>query len=224
MRALWGIVAVLLVPALTGCGGGEEGPADGRKVTFRGSVTAGSMEPGLRPGDRLVATEVGAGGPRTGDVVVYRDPGGWLGLDSEDGTLVHRVIGTPGDTIVCCDAQGRIAVDGEALDEPYLAPEPGACDAPLIALWAGPARDGHRRRVPVDGRPGAGGPALRAGRQPRPRGRLARAPVPGDRAVPRWSLGARRPGPRHRRAAAHCYADRRARSLIAVITAVLASA
>lgn len=220
MRALWGFLAVLLVPALAGCGGGEEGPADGRKVTFRGSVTAGSMEPGLRPGDRIVATQVGEGGLRTGDVVVYSDPGGWLGLDSDDGTHVHRVIGTPGDTIVCCDAQGRLAVNGKALDEPYLAPEPGACNAALVDLWvARPSPESAGGRSGPCPRP-----ALRAGRQPRPRGRLARAPLPGGRGVPGWSVGARRPGPRDRGAAPHGYADRRARSLIAVITSVLASA
>lgn len=54
---------------------------------------------------------------------------------TEDDSLIHRVIGMPGDTVVCCDAQGRLAVDGTALDEPYLAAGPGACNGALLDLW-----------------------------------------------------------------------------------------
>lgn len=132
MRVFWGM-AVLCV-SLSGCGllgGGEEG-----NVSFRGTLRAESMEPTLRSGDKVVAHETGADGPRSGDVVVYRDPGGWLGLDKDDGSLVHRVIGVPGDTLTCGDARGRLAVNGKALDEPYIASEPGACNAALLDLWA----------------------------------------------------------------------------------------
>ena len=128
MRTLGWIAVALL--CLSGCGvfgGGEDGD-----VTYRGTVTAGSMDPALRPGDKVVATKVAPGELRPGDVIAYRDPGGWLGADSHGGTLIHRVIGTPGDTVTCCDARGRIAVNGTALDEPYLAPDPGRCHAPLL--------------------------------------------------------------------------------------------
>jgi signal peptidase I len=81
-----------------------------------------------------------------GDIVVFRDPGGWLGavptIEKEPiqeisdfilGTfgitapdsaehLVKRVIGLPGDVVSCCDEQGRIIVNGVGIDEPYLKP------------------------------------------------------------------------------------------------------
>ena len=42
-------------------------------------------------------------------------------LPSDTGRdLVKRVIGLGGDRVQCCDAQGRILVNGEALDEPYI--------------------------------------------------------------------------------------------------------
>ncbi len=33
---------------------------------------------------------------------------------------VKRVIGLPGDTVACCTSDGRVTVDGTALDEPYV--------------------------------------------------------------------------------------------------------
>ena len=46
----------------------------------------------------------------------------WLGLTGSDTTYVKRVIGLPGDTVVCCDAGGKVTVNGEPLDEPYVFP------------------------------------------------------------------------------------------------------
>lgn len=80
-----------------------------------------------------------------GDVVVFRDTQDWLvpvaekdagpfawvqggltfiGLlpDNSEQHLVKRVIGLPGDHVVCCDAGGRLTVNGAALDEPYINP------------------------------------------------------------------------------------------------------
>ncbi|WP_291794375.1 signal peptidase I [Brevibacterium sp.] len=53
--------------------------------------------------------------------LVKRVAGDWLGIGP--GTkhmLVKRVIGTPGQTVECCDAEGRLLVDGQPLDEPYV--------------------------------------------------------------------------------------------------------
>lgn len=80
-----------------------------------------------------------------GDVVVFRDTKGWLppappeakgpftwvqdgltfvGLlpDTTDQHLVKRVIGLPGDHVVCCDAGGKLTINGTAIDETYINP------------------------------------------------------------------------------------------------------
>jgi len=46
----------------------------------------------------------------------------WVGLlpSQSDEHLIKRVIGLPGDTVACCDAQGRLTVNGVAIDEPYI--------------------------------------------------------------------------------------------------------
>lgn len=102
-----------------------------------------SMENTLLVGDRLVVNKL-APGPfdlDRGDVVVFLDPGGWLppaehnlspaeqvltwiGILPEhaDEHLIKRIIGLPGDHVVCCDADGLITVNGEPIDEPYLMP------------------------------------------------------------------------------------------------------
>ena len=30
------------------------------------------------------------------------------------------MIGLPGDTVACCDSQGRVTVNGKGIDEPYI--------------------------------------------------------------------------------------------------------
>ena len=127
-------------------------------------IPSGSMEPGLHVGDRIVVEKVSSGSsdPRRGDVVVFEDPGGWLGAGERPtnpvarglqavgvlpstGRLVKRVVGVGGDVVRCCDEQGRLVVNGVSLDEDYL--EPGApCAGPMIAgcRWrAGPVPEGR---------------------------------------------------------------------------------
>src|ERR687890_1528639 len=97
-------------------------------------------------GDRVLVNKVPYwfGEPEPGDIVVFegpeswspevdvQEPGNWLssGLlwlgraigvapPSED-DFVKRVIATGGQTVQCCDADGRVTVDGQALDEPYI--------------------------------------------------------------------------------------------------------
>jgi signal peptidase I len=36
--------------------------------------------------------------------------------------LIKRVIGVGGDTVMCCDAKGKLVVDGVSLNEPYIFP------------------------------------------------------------------------------------------------------
>ena len=102
-------------------------------------IPSESMEPGLVKNDRILVQKVsywGGGSPARGDVVVFEDPGGWLtandvagpdnavakglekiGLYPSGGHLVKRVVGVAGDTIICCDDQGRISVNGVAVEE-----------------------------------------------------------------------------------------------------------
>ena len=70
-----------------------------------------------------------------------------IGLYPQGGHLVKRVIGVAGDTIVCCDDQGRISVNGEPLDEdPYIREQGLQCNGPRATPscdWtAGPVPEG----------------------------------------------------------------------------------
>ena len=107
------------------------------------SIPSGSMRQTLTVGDRVLVDELAPGlvDLHRGDVVVFADPGGWLQAGEGD-DLVKRVVGLPGDTVSCCDAHGRLLVDGEPLDEPYLADPSGPASStpfrvtvPEGALW-----------------------------------------------------------------------------------------
>lgn len=111
-------------------------------------IPSGSMEQTLLIKDRILVDEITPrfSGYSRGDVVVFRDPGGWLdpkptrppqspladgfdwlmsivGIsapDSED-HLIKRIIGVGGDHVVCCNALGQTTVNGTPIDEtPYL--------------------------------------------------------------------------------------------------------
>lgn len=73
-----------------------------------------SMEPNLHTNERLVIEKFSYHfhGPRRGDVVVLRDPGGSPEL------LIKRVVGLPGERVTLAD--GKVYIDGVPLDEPYL--------------------------------------------------------------------------------------------------------
>ncbi|MGE5604004.1 MAG: signal peptidase I [Nitrososphaerales archaeon] len=73
-----------------------------------------SMEPNLHTNERLVIEKFSYHfhGPRRGDVVVLRDPGGTPEL------LIKRVVGLPGERVTLAD--GKVYIDGQPLDEPYL--------------------------------------------------------------------------------------------------------
>jgi len=74
-----------------------------------------SMEPNLHSDERLVVEKLSYRfhGPRRGDIVVLHDPAGGPEL------LIKRVIGLPGERVTIAD--GRVYIDGVALDEPYVA-------------------------------------------------------------------------------------------------------
>jgi signal peptidase I len=54
------------------------------------------------------------------DVVVFKATGKWVEVVGGPDDVVKRVIGLPGDTVQCCDPQGRVVVDGVAQNEPYV--------------------------------------------------------------------------------------------------------
>ncbi|MDG9719334.1 signal peptidase I [Streptomyces sp. DH24] len=115
-------------------------------------IPSGSMEQTIQIGDRVLVDKLTpwfGSRPARGDVVVFRDPGGWL--QDETGTqkkddpvvvkqikegltfigllpsdnekdLIKRVVGVGGDRVKCCDTQGRVTVNGVPLEEDYLFP------------------------------------------------------------------------------------------------------
>ena len=46
---------------------------------------------------------------------------GLLPDDSGD-HLIKRVIGLPGDHVVCCDEDGQLTINGVSITEPYIKP------------------------------------------------------------------------------------------------------
>ena len=108
------------------------------------SIPSESMENTIKVGDRVLVdkfTPWFGSEPERGEVVVFHDPGGWLseapaqsdnaivrgiqkgmswvGLmpSADEKDLIKRVIGVGGDHVVCCDDQGKITVNGKALNE-----------------------------------------------------------------------------------------------------------
>jgi len=78
------------------------------------TVPTDSMRPTVNPGDKVLAQKVSGADVHRGDVVVFKDAL-WGDLP-----MVKRVVGVGGDTVACCDKQGRMMVDGKPVDEPYL--------------------------------------------------------------------------------------------------------
>jgi signal peptidase I len=110
-------------------------------------VPSGSMEPTIEPGDRILVNKlVGGSSLRRGDVVVFdgtttfaaadrtphQDDGPigrtlasaarLVGVDVGEQDFVKRVVGLPGDRVVCCDSDGRLTVNGVSVTEPYVYP------------------------------------------------------------------------------------------------------
>lgn len=91
-------------------------------------IPSGSMQPLLQPGDRVLVLTAGqSGSPQRGDVVVF-DGSGLFSPTGHGGDFVKRVVGLPGERVVCCDDAGRITVDGTPLAEAYLHPGDVASD------------------------------------------------------------------------------------------------
>jgi len=109
-------------------------------------IPSESMQSTLLVNDRIIVNQLvpDVVPLERGDVVVFRDPGSWLtipsspplapleaagdwvfsliGLSASDSDqhLIKRVIGMPGDRIVCCNDLGQLSVNGVPLDEKYV--------------------------------------------------------------------------------------------------------
>jgi signal peptidase I len=109
-------------------------------------IPSGSMEGTLQVGDRVIVNKLAyslGGEVQRGDIVVFDGSGSFVQEPSDPGLLggllsgvaaavglapsaetdfVKRVIGIGGDRVSCCDARGRIEVNGNPLHEPYVYP------------------------------------------------------------------------------------------------------
>ncbi|MDO5366572.1 signal peptidase I [Kocuria sp.] len=144
-------------------------------------VGSNSMEPTLQGGDRVLVNKLSDTDElHRGQLVVFdgrgsldplhsTDPwyaqalnsvGRWLGVTGSSTAYVKRVMAVPGDSIECCDAQGKITVNGQALVEDYLYPGdnpseiPFSVDVPADRVWL----MGDHRNESVDSRSLLGAP------------------------------------------------------------------
>jgi signal peptidase I len=110
-------------------------------------IPSGSMENTLQVNDRVLVNKLvyHFRGIQRGDIVVFNGDGSWdpgsvpksenifeqfadgfasmFGFGHPGDILIKRVIGVPGDHVACCDAQGRVTVNGVPLNEAsYLYP------------------------------------------------------------------------------------------------------
>ena len=111
-------------------------------------IPSGSMENTLEINDRVLVNKLvyDVRGIHRGDIVVFNGDGSWdpaepppantnfaekfvqgfasmFGFGQPGDILIKRVIGLPGDHVACCDAQGRVTVNGVPLTEQsYLYP------------------------------------------------------------------------------------------------------
>ncbi len=82
----------------------------------RSEVHGRSMEPTFVEGQRLIISRVNymVGEPQRGDIVVFNSPQS----DSDDPSLIKRIIGLPGELVEIRDRE--VYINGERLDEPYI--------------------------------------------------------------------------------------------------------
>jgi signal peptidase I len=109
-------------------------------------IPSGSMENTLLVGDRVLVNKVvyDMRDPQRGEIVVFRGTDNWapevtapvsntfaarfgrtigdlVGVSRPgERDFIKRVIGLPGDKVGCCDAKGRVTVNGVGMDEPYI--------------------------------------------------------------------------------------------------------
>jgi signal peptidase I len=148
-------------------------------------IPSGSMENTLEINDRVLVNKIvyDIRSIHRGDIVVFNGDGSWdpgpaptssnfvsefgsgfasmFGFGHPGDILIKRVIGVPGDRVVCCDAQGRVTVNGIPLNEQvYLYPDAAPSQARFIVvvppgrLWV----MGDNRPISADSRVHEGDP------------------------------------------------------------------
>ena len=119
-------------------------------------IPSGSMEQTLLVNDRVGVNKFAAlySDIKRGEVVVFRDPANWLATPTDESTgiwklakeslvfvgifpdpakqyLIKRVIGVGGDHVRCCTTDGKLEVNGKAINEPYIFPGDKPSDSPF---------------------------------------------------------------------------------------------
>ncbi|MCS6712323.1 signal peptidase I [Brachybacterium sp. EF45031] len=128
-------------------------------------IPSASMHPTLLENDKILVSKLSPGvfDLERGDVVVFEDPGDWVGApmppdstryraqkvlsfvglvpDPSQSFLVKRLAGLPGDRVTCTETGGDVSVNGTPVTEPYIAPGTGACQTtfdvtvPQDSVW-----------------------------------------------------------------------------------------
>ena len=115
-------------------------------------IPSASMNPTLLEDDKIIVSKLSPGvfDLERGDVIVFEDPADWIPGDATDDPtprvrvmmllsmvglapdpsqdhLVKRLIGLPGDRVVCESEGAGLRVNGTRLEEPYINAETPAC-------------------------------------------------------------------------------------------------
>ncbi len=115
-------------------------------------IPSASMNPTLLQDDKILVSKLHPGvfDLERGDVIVFEDTANWIPGDATDNPtlrvrfmmvlsliglapdpsqdhLVKRLIGMPGDHVVCESQGSQLQINGTVIDEPYINPETPAC-------------------------------------------------------------------------------------------------
>lgn len=91
-------------------------------------IPSPSMEHTLDINDRVLVNKLvyDFRSPERGEIIVFEAPRQWRSNPAGE-DFIKRVIGVGGDRVRCCD-QGRLILNGQPLDEPYIFSEGGVRD------------------------------------------------------------------------------------------------
>jgi signal peptidase I len=123
-------------------------------------IPSGSMQNTLAINDRVLINKIvyHTRSIDRGDIVVFDGTGTWnpadgassqnifakafgeieglVGASQDQNIFIKRVIGVPGDHVVCCNSSGQVTVNGVALNESdFLYPGETAADSPTVSKY-----------------------------------------------------------------------------------------